>query len=237
VRDLQQLAQLRVHPLRATTPHPVSASAHALAALLPTHLSAHRRPVSCCGAVHADQLRCMTPALQTSLRTQTSRHIQLWPDRLHTGRAHRRLLPVHREEGGVKVHILQQLPKAARRAVQADRPPPVVLCDHVHAVGQVGPERRGALGLWEPARGAAALAPLAICQGCKSRPRNCPQGRQLQAPAQPVSWRLLCWNVHLAAVLPCLRQAMHLPSLQGLAGRHACMSSPARRPPQRSPWC
>ena len=138
-------------------------------------------------------LRCMAPALQTSLRDETSRRCAGLSCR--RGRAHRRLLPVHGEEGRVKVHILQQLPKAPRRAVQADRPPPVVLCDHVHAVGQVGPERRGALGLWEPARRATTLAPSQSAKAASQGRVKAPRSATASACAtrQQEALKSACW--------------------------------------------
>jgi hypothetical protein len=69
--------------------------------------------------------------------------------------AHLCLLPVHREEGGVKTVKLEQLAKPPGRVVQAGRPAATVQRDHVAAIPQVGPKLRRAAGVREPSAHAA----------------------------------------------------------------------------------
>ncbi len=52
---------------------------------------------------------------------------------------------MHREEGGVKAVVLDQLSKALWGAMKADRPSAVVLGAHILAHKEVGPEVGGAL--------------------------------------------------------------------------------------------
>jgi len=163
-----------------------------------------RNPLLCCTA------RCMQEGPPPQLSSVRPGEGGRPAARRCAGGARLRLLPVHREEGGVEAVVLDQLAEARRRVVQAGRPAAAVQRDHVHAAQQVGPELRRALRLREPgARGSAAAS-------ARLRRTGLQNARVWCRPARPVA------DAQRVEAAPAARWAQTCEELCRMGTCHGC---------------
>ena len=116
---------------------------------------------------------------------------------------------MHGEEGGVKGGDVEELPEALRGVVEAGRPAPCILGDHVPAADEIGPELLRALRLGKPAW-QADLGHLSDRRRCSAHQRTRPRAtaplpvvEQVPEGDRKVSGLALHFHQPRASVLMC----------------------------------